>query len=135
MPESSGSGSERVNAFRVDEAYLFRHYFEEEPVFAKLRNYYQNHEYRFAVPADEYAGVQAFLERFGYHLVEVERPAEYAVVKRKYTDHPEVLFRESVLRRSAGNHNCFVMTDGEAVDRAVSVGATRIGETDVDIAL
>ena len=123
---------DRVNAFAVDGEYLFRHYFEEDAVFGELREFYQPYDYRFAVPADRFEEVVAFLERHGYALVEQD-PVPFAVLKRKYTDHPDVLFEAAVRQWSVGNFNLFVLNERAAVERAVESGATPVAETDLDV--
>lgn len=128
------ASAERVNVFRVGERFLFKHYFSDE-VFALLRAHYDAEEYRFEVPIERYEQVHDALEDNGYAPVVVDDPEAFAVVKRKYTDHPDVLFTESVLQRTVDGHNCFVMKDREAVDAAVTNGATRLSETDLSLSL
>lgn len=132
MPEFHRAGTQRINAFEVDGRYLFKHFFEDDAVFSELRRYYSPYDYRFEVPADRIAHVRSVLDEHGYALVDVEAFEAFAVVKRKYTDHPRQLFKESVFHRSLGNFNCFVMKDREAVEAAVTAGARRLDETDLE---
>lgn len=127
------AGDERINAFRRDETYLFKHYFDDDDVFAELKRYYNQYDYRFEVPESRFAHVRDVLERHGYALIEVDEVEEFAVIKRKYTDHPRVLFKGSVLHRSLGNFNCFVMKDREAFQQALSAGAQPLLETDLEL--
>ncbi len=129
------AGRTRINAFHVGEAYLFRHYFEDDDVFDDLRRYYSSYDYRFEVPESRFGRVERVLDEHGYALAKVPDPEPFAVVKRKYTDHPKVLFKKSVFHRSLGRFNCFVMTDQGAVDEAVEAGARRLSETDLDLEL
>ncbi|MFA1612177.1 hypothetical protein [Halobellus rubicundus] len=126
------ANEERVNAFRVDDRYVFKHYFEQEAVFDRLRRYYNNHQYRFEVPPGEFDTLRSFLSNHGYALVVVEVPGEFVVAVRKYTEHPENIFKESVMQRSVPDYNCFLMTDQEAVEAAVRDGARRLDETDIE---
>jgi len=132
-PNGHDGGRSRVNAFNVGDAYLFRHYFEGDAVFARLREYYEANEYRFAVPTSEFDGVRRFLDEYGYDLAPVAELEPYAVVVRKYTAHPENVFEESVLRRSHGEYTLFVMRDEAAVDRAVEDGAVRLRESPLSV--
>lgn len=124
---------ERVNVFRVDDRYLFRHYFDEE-VFDLLRRYYDNHEYRFDVPARRFEPLRVSLRDRGYDLSVVEDPAPYAVVVRKYREHPENVFNAAVIQRSTADHNVFVLRDKRSVALTVKQGATRLVDTDVEVA-
>lgn len=127
------AGTERINAFPVDDSYLFKHYFESDELFARLQRYYEPYDYRFEVPADRFEGIRAILSDSDYALVPVEDPEPFAVVKRKYTDHPSSLFRHAVYQRSVDNFNCFVMKSRDAVERAVEAGATPIAEAAVTL--
>ena len=129
------AGRTRINAFHVGEAYLFRHYFEDEDVFEALKRYYSSYDYRFEVPESRFGRVDRVLDEHGYALSKVPDPVPFAVVKRKYTDHPTALFKGSVLHRSLGRFNCFVMKDQEAVEEAVEAGARRLAETDLELEL
>lgn len=123
---------EQVNVFEVDELYLFKHYFDGEDVFDRLKPYYNNQQYRFEVPPDEFEDLRAFLAEHGYGLVVVDVLPEFVVVVKKYTDHPENIFKTSVIQRSVDGYNCFLLTDRDAVDRAVDAGATRLPETGLE---
>lgn len=129
------AGRTRINAFHVDEAYLFRHYFEDDAVFDQLKRYYSPYDYRFEVPESRFGRVERLLDESGYALSKVPDPEPFAVVKRKYTAHPDVLFKGSVFHRSLGQFNCFVMKDRASVDEAVEAGARPLSDTDLTLEL
>lgn len=126
------AGRERINVFPIDGEYRFRHYIGDD-AFAELKRYYRRYDYRFQVPAEGFDEVRSILDRHGYDLIVVEDVEPYTVVKRKYSTHPKVLFAASVLHRSLGRFNCFVLKDRESVETAVREGATPIAETDLDL--
>lgn len=126
------AGHERVNAFEVGEQYFFKYYFEETDVFSEISQYYDQYEYRFEVPVERFVWVKEFLADAGYDLVEVSDVDPFVVVKRKFTTHPKILFEKSVLHSSVQNFNCFVMTDRDAVESAVSAGARSLQETGLE---
>ena len=126
------AGRERINVFPVEDAYLFRHYLADD-AFAELREYYDRYEYRFSVPVRRWDRARDALERHGYEPVVVDDVEPYAVVKRKYSDHPDVLFSAAVFDRDVGRFNCFVLKDRESVEEAVEGGATPVGETDIEV--
>jgi hypothetical protein len=64
-----------------------------------------------------------------------EPPEQFCVVYPKYSDHPDVLFKASVLQRSTGDHHVFLMEEQLSVEQAVNNGATRLVETDEEIRL
>ena len=123
---------ESVNVFLVDETYLFKHYFDGQEIFDRLRRYYNNQQYRFEVPPEAFEGLQEFLAEHGYGLVVVDPLEEFAVVVRKYTAHPEGIFKQSVIRRSVDGHNCFLLTDLDAVEQAIKQGAKSLTTTDLE---
>lgn len=126
------AGDEQVNVFEVDGAYLFKHYFDDEDVFDRLGRYYNNQHYRFEVPSAKFETIRSFLAEHGYGLVVIDAVAEFVVVVKKYTDHPENIFKQSVIHRSVDGYNGFLMTDQAAVDRATREGAIRLTETDLE---
>lgn len=129
--EFQRAGHERINVFAVDDYYLFKHYFEGDEVFARLGRYYNNQQYRFEVPAPDFEDVQSFVAEHGYALVPVDEASlpEFVVAVRKYTAHPDNIFKASVIQRSSENYNCFLMTDQDAVEQAVKEGAVRLTQT------
>ena len=126
---------EQINAFEIDGTYLFKHYFDQDEVFTELRRYYNESEYRFEVPADALTEVQAVLEDCFFELTVVDDVEPFCVVKRKYTDHPDVLFKASVLERPQQEYTVFLMKDQLSVEQAVNNGATRVADTDLEIEL
>lgn len=132
MAEFRRASRERINVFRVDDDYLFKHYVDEA-VFAEIERYYDEYEYRFEVPADRFAFVRKLLEDNDYQPVVVEDPEPFTVLKRKYTDHPDALFRDAVFHLSRDNFNCFVMKTREAAERAVDRGAVPLAERNVEL--
>jgi hypothetical protein len=125
------AGQEQVNVFEVDETYLFKHYFDGDEVFDRLKQYYNNQQYRFEVPPDEFEALQSFLAEYGYGLVVVDVIEEFVVVVEKYTTHPENIFKASVIHRSVDGYNCFLMTDQAAVEQATREHAARLTETEL----
>lgn len=136
MPGFRRASTERINAFEVGEGYLFRHYFEGETVFDRLKPYYDPQQYRFEVPRAEFDDLRSFLADNGYGLVAVDAPEEFAVVVRQYTEHPENVFKAAVATRATDGYNVFLLKDREAVERAVDRdvggGATRLVDTDLE---
>jgi len=126
------AGTERVNVFQIDDIYLFKHYFEGEDVFAKLKPYYHYEQYRFEVPPDAYDNLQKFLSEHGYGLIVVEEVGEFVVVVKKYTGHPDNIFKGSVMQRSSGEYNCFLMKDTDAVEAAIDDGGTHHPDTNLE---
>jgi hypothetical protein len=132
MAEFRRAGDEQVNVFEVDETYLFKHYFDDEEVFGRLKRYYNNQHYRFEVPPSTFETLRSFLAEHGYGLVVIDAVAEFVVVVKKYTDHPKNIFKQSVIHRSVDGYNGFLMTDQAAVERATREGAIRLTETDLE---
>lgn len=124
-----------VNAFAVGDRYLLRHYFESTTVFDALEPHYDPHRHRFAVPPDAFGDVLGVLSGHGYEVTVVEDPARFAVAVRKYTDHPEPVFEETVLEIDAGEYNVFVLATLDAVERAVERGATGLWATSLQLRL
>lgn len=134
MAEFHRANQEPVNAFRLGDQYLFKHYFEVDEIFARLRSYYHNSQYRFEVPVAEFEEIRSFLADYGYGLVAVHETTEFVVVVRKYTEHPGNIFKQSVIQRSIPKYNCFLMTSQSAVEDATkkTASANPLPDTEID---
>ena len=132
MAEFRRAGDEQINVFEVDETYLFKHYFDGDEVFDRLKRYYNNQQYRFEVPVDAFEDLRSVLTEHGYGLVVVDAVEEFAVVVKKYTEHPENIIKQSVIHRSVDGYSAFLMTDQAAVERATREGAIRLTNTDFE---
>jgi len=132
MADFRRASRERINVFSVGDTYLFKHYVSED-AFAEINRYYEEYDHRFEVPGDRFGFVEETLEKHDYAPVVVENPEPFAVLKRKYTNHPDVLFQDSVYQRGLGAFNCFVMNTHEAAGRAADRGARPLAEADVDL--
>lgn len=130
MPERQADLT-RINVFEVDGRYVFKHYFEDYDLFSELQDYYnENH---FEVPKNSFGGVRELLEEHRYDAVIVEDIKSHCVAKRRYTDHPDVLFKHSVLKRHTEDYNVFVMKDKENRDKAIREGALPLEELGIDV--
>lgn len=119
---------ERINAFLIDETYLFSHYFDRTDLFEEVSEYYSHDDYRFEVPADVFESVRDDLSEAGIHLVPIEDLEPYCVVTEKYDKHADIL-RQSVVNWERREHRFFVLPDQLAVERALGAGADRVEET------
>ena len=128
------SEREPIYVFKVDDAYLFTHYFARADVFSELQMYYVDDEYRFEVPEDDFPGVLEVLEQNHYEPIRVEDIKQFAVVKEEYTEHADIL-RNSVMHWNRDGYDFFVMQSPQAVEEAVKQGATPIEETDLVLGL
>lgn len=126
MPAPTQAAPERVNAFPINNTVLFKHYFEGDDIFARLKPYYNGNEYRFEVPVGEFDSLRRFLLNHGYELTVVERPEEFYVVVPQYSAHPDGIFKQSVYHERVDGYHCFLMTDRESVDEMIVRGAERL---------
>ena len=130
MTDRTRTDGETLPLFLVDGTFYFKHYFDDE-LFGELSQFYNNEEYRFEVPRAAVDEVLDVLEAGGKQPARVDDPEEYVVVKQKYTNHPDVLFKRSVLQTDASGYNLFLMQDRSAVNAAITNGAAPLGETDL----
>lgn len=132
MVQFRKASSTRINAFPVEGRVYFKHYFDDRGIFGELSAYYNGEQYRFEIPMDALTDVREFLQDEGFGLVVVSDPAEFAVVKRKYTKHPDSLFKNSVLMRQTSNYHVFLMKNQTSLEQALINGARRLTAVDID---
>jgi hypothetical protein len=126
MPNASAAKEPSIPVFPVDGKYLFKHYFEERDLYSRLSQFYNGEKYRFEIPESEIEAVITYLRDNGKSIDIVEDVDEYVVVKKKYTRHPDLLFKESVTQRSQSGHNLFLMKNHSSVTAAITNGAAPI---------
>lgn len=129
MPPGTATPRGRVNGFPIDDSVLFKHYFEGEAVFDRLRPYYNANQYRFEVPAGAFDSLRRSLREHGYDVRPVDRPRDFYVAVPQYSEHPDGIFKDSVHHQSTRGYNCFLMRDRRAVETAVAGGAERLAST------
>lgn len=126
MPANTQAVNQRVNGFPIENTVLFKHYFDGDGVFARLRPYYNGNEYRFEVPVGEFDSVRRFLLEHGYDVSVVEQHQPYYVVVPQYSAHPDGIFKASVRHERVDGYHAFLMTDRQAVEAMVTRGAERL---------
>ncbi len=130
MAEFHRADRTRLNVFPAGEAYRFRAYFDEPGLFATLRPFYDDEQYRFEVPADRFERIADLLREYEYEPVVVEDPTPFVVAHRRFRDHPRVLFRHAVDRRRTEHYTLFLLNAQEAVEAALEAGAVRLDDLD-----
>lgn len=123
----------RVNGFPIDDSVLFKHYFEGEAVFDRLKPYYNGSQYRFEVPVEAFDSLRRFLRDHGYDVQPVDRPDDFYVAVPQYSEHPEGIFKDSVHHQRTRGYNCFLMKDRRAIEEAVAGGAERLASTSLTL--
>ena len=133
VDDSGNEDRTPVNAFPMREIILVRHYFESEEAFLVLEPYYDRENYRFEIPREAFRPVRDELLAHNYELELVGEIADYTVVVRKYSRHPETVREESVVKFSNDDFNVFVMPDEPAVKDAIYEGAIRLENAPVAV--
>lgn len=131
---NSARSRDPIYVFEIGSEYLFSHYFYRSDTFSELRMYYNDDEYRFEIPDNDFPRVLELLEQDHYEPIRVEDIAAFAVVKEQSTEHKDIL-RNSVVNESRDGYNFFVMKSPQAVTEAVEQGATRLKATDLVLGL
>lgn len=129
MKTNNQGANNQINVFLIEQAFVFKHYFDGEEIFNRLKQYYNNNQYRFEVPIEDFESIKTFLEDRSYELIIIDSIEEYLVVVKKYTAHPDNIFKSSLDQRSINEYNCFLMKDNRSVERAITNGAIPLSET------
>ena len=123
--------TEEITAFEISNSYLFTTYFDEEPLFNQLKQYYQSDKYRFEIPENDLEQVRQILDEFFYDLVIEDSWEDYCVATDKEADTSSIL-RNSVMRKHRGHHEIYLMKDKLSVEQAIEHGATEIEKSGVN---
>ena len=121
---------EEITAFKIGDRYLFTTYFEEEPLYNQLKQYYQTDKYRFEIPEYDIEQVRQTLDEFYYELVIETSWEDYLVTVDKETDSSNIL-RNSVIRKRRGHHEIHLMKDKLSVEQALEDGASPLEKSGI----
>jgi hypothetical protein len=126
--------SETIRAFPMDDEYWFSHYFDRQDLFRWLREYDNEDDYRFEIPADEFEAVREALAEEYIELDLVDDRESFCVVKDQYSEYGDVL-RDSVAHWERRGQRFLLMKDELAVKEAVERGAERLENTEYVLGL
>lgn len=115
----------RVNIFKIDGAFYFKHFFDDPRVFEELQPYYEKARYRFKMrTVGERNKVIKFLDNNGYDPIVVEDVTPYTVEVGRYERYGELL-KNSVDSHLTGDKMILIMKDAASVEQALINGAKR----------
>ena len=114
----------RINFFKLNKAYYFKHFFDDPELFREIEPYYEKANYRFKMAtAGERNKVMKFLERKGFDPNIIEDAAPFTVEIGKYQNYGELL-KNSVESYPLRDKIVLVMKDMMWVEQALEMGAT-----------
>ncbi len=120
----------RINMFKTEGGWIFKHYFEDQQTFGDLAEYYDKNGYRFVFKTlGERNKALKILERRGFEMVMVENARGYVVKLSRYSRYAPLL-KNSVAHIETPEWRIFLMKDLAAVEEALRLGA-KLVEVDV----
>jgi len=125
---------ETIRAFPMGEEYWFSHYFDRQDLFQRLSEYYNDDDYRFEIPQEEFETVSEELADEYIELDVVEDREAFCVVKDQYSEYGDIL-RDSVAHWERRGQRFLLMKDELAVKEALEHGAERLTDTEYVLGL
>jgi hypothetical protein len=113
-----------INIFKLHDMCIFKQYLGDPGLFKQLGDYYNGPNYRFEIPPADLEKVQDILQAAGYDVNVVEDLTDFRVTIGRFQKHKEIL-KNSVEVEEVGDDKIFLMKDKEAVEMALSQGATK----------
>jgi len=123
--------TEEITAFELGDRYLFTTYFDKEPLFNQLQQYYHSDKYRFEIPESDLKQVRQILDEFFYDLVIETSWEDYLVATDKKADSSTIL-KNSVMKTRRGRHEIHLMKDKLSVEQALEHGATPLEKSGIN---
>ncbi|MDO8727190.1 MAG: hypothetical protein Q7J35_14065 [Candidatus Methanoperedens sp.] len=115
----------RINFFKLNKVYYFKHFFDDPELFRELEPYYEKASYRFKMAsAGARNKVMKLLDRKGFDPNIIEYPAPYTVEIGKYQNYGELL-KNSVESYPLRDKVVLVMKDLVWVEQALVMGAKK----------
>ena len=113
----------RINIFKLNKAYYFKHFFDDPELFMELEPYYDKASYRFKMAsAGARNKVMKFLDRNGFDPNIIEDATPYTVEIGKYQNYGELL-KNSIESYPLRDKLVLVMKDIVWCEQAVAMGA------------
>jgi hypothetical protein len=113
----------RINIFKLNKAYYFKHFFDDPELFRELEPYYEKQHYRFKMAsAGARNKVMKLLDRKGFDPNIIEDAAPFTIEIGKYQNYGELL-KNSVDNYLLRDKLVLVMKDIVWVEQAVAMGA------------
>jgi hypothetical protein len=113
----------RINIFKLQGAYYFKHFFVDPELFRELELFYDKARYRFKMAtAGERNKVMKILDMKGYDPTIIEDPTPFTVEIGKYQRYGELL-KNSVDNYPLREKLVFVMKDMACVEQALAMGS------------
>ena len=115
----------KINIFKIQKLYCFKHYFNDKQVFEELSKYYNEEKYRFECgTTGERNKIIKYLWKMGFDATLVEDLSEY-IVKIDRTKKYTPILKSSIEQIEIGNERIFLMKDRVSVEQAIEDGAER----------
>ena len=114
----------RINVFKIDKIYVFKHFFDGKEIFKGLVDFHNSDSYRFEMKnAGVRNKVMKFLEmKGGFDVYLIENPADFMVKISRNKKYAGIL-RNSVDFKETIDTRIFIMKDMATVEEAISLGA------------
>jgi len=117
----------RINFFKLNKVYYFKHFFDDPELFRELEPYYEKASYRFKMAsAGARNKVMKYLDRKGFDPNIIEDAAPYTVEIGKYQNYGDLL-KNSVESYPLRDKIVLVMKDMVWVEQALVMGAKKHG--------
>jgi hypothetical protein len=115
----------RINIFKLNKVYYFKHFFDDPELFMELEPYYEKASYRFKMAsAGARNKVMKLLDRNGFDPNIIEDAAPYTVEIGKYQNYGELL-KNSIESYPLRDKVVLVMKDMVWVEQALGMGAKK----------
>ena len=112
----------RINLFKLNKAYYFKHFFDDPELFRELEPYYEKANYRFKMTtAGARNKVMKLLDRKGFDPNIIENAAPFTVEIGKYQNYGELL-KNSIESYPLRDKIVNVMKDMVWVEQALVMG-------------
>ena len=113
----------RINIFKLNKVFYFKHFFDDPELFRELEPYYEKASYRFKMAsAGARNKVMKLLDRKGFDPNIIEDAAPYTVEIGKYQNYGDLL-KNSVESYPLRDKIVLVMKDMVWVEQALAMGA------------
>lgn len=119
----------KINVFKLNKIYVFKHFFEDKEIFKDLVDFYNPESFRFEMKS---AGarnkvMKTLYMKYGFDTNYIETPDDFTVMigkDKKYA----VILKNSVDFKETKDARIFIMKDLATTSEAINLGAKKYGD-------
>lgn len=121
-----------INAFDIDDRYLFKAFFDENDLCTQLEQYYNPDRYRYEIPSGKIEHIEQILDEYFYELTYPDSRTPFIIAADKNIDTTNIL-RNAIHNQRRKLYHIFLMKNETSASQAIEQGAKYLVDTPINL--